>query len=66
MMAFFAAKLRFEEAFRTLGMTFAAGQLPVLRTGDTLIAPRTATSGTAQVAFCASASIAVISVDGNK
>jgi hypothetical protein len=62
MMTFLTAKLGFEESFGTLGMTFAAGELPVFGTSHTLIPPGTTTCITAQITFYTTAAIAVIAV----
>lgn len=62
MMARLAAELRLEEALGTLGEAFSTRQLPPLRTLDALIAPRSATSVTAEIALGARSSVAVVSI----
>lgn len=62
MMTLLTAELRFEKSFRTFWMAFAAGQLPIFRARNALITSWSAAGCTAQIAFGASASIAVVSV----
>lgn len=61
MMAFLATEIGHEETLRTLGMTFASGQLPSARTTDTLVSAWTAASHAAQVTLGARAHVAIIS-----
>lgn len=51
-------------ALGTLWVALAAGQLPPLGTLDALVAARPATGVTAQVALFATASVAVVPVEG--
>lgn len=61
MMAFLAAKVGHEETLRTLGVTFARGQLPSARTTDALVSAGTAAGHAAQITLGASTHVAVIS-----
>lgn len=65
-MTLLATKVGLKEAFRALRMTFAGRQFPARRTFYALIATRTAARVTTQIAFYATAAIAVISENGNE
>lgn len=60
MVAFLTPEVGLEKALWTFGMTFAAGQLPILWTFNTLITSRSAACCTAQIAFGAGAAVTVI------
>lgn len=61
MMTFLATEVRHEETLRTLGVTFAGGQLPPAWTTDALVSAGAAASHAAQIALCARAHVTVIS-----
>lgn len=64
-MTLLTPEIGLEEAFRTLGMTLAGSQLPARWAFHALIPSRTAARITAQITLDATATIAVIAVNGN-
>jgi len=63
MVTFLATEVRHEKTLRTLGMTFAGGQLPSAWTTDALVPAGSAARHTTQITFGARAHVTIISTN---